>query len=108
MWVYVVCSNSEKEMFFLLAFITASILIACTGGPWTKEGANQNIMIQDLESCEAISKTKGRTEFPEILVYSSMEFEGYSSLQDINLENFSRAKIQYQRDCMLDRGYHIE
>ena len=104
----VVRSNTEKGMFVLLVIITTIILFACTGKQLTREGVNQNILKKDLESCEAIAKVKGRAEFPEILVYSSMEFGGHNILQDINLENFTRAKIQYEWNCLSGRGYHIE
>ena len=74
----------------------------------TKVGVNQKILKQDLKSCKAIAKIKGRAEFPEILVYSSMEFGSHNTLQDINLENFTRASIQYEWNCLSGRGYHIE
>jgi hypothetical protein len=107
----VVRSNTEngiKGMFVLTVIITTIILVACTGTQLTREGVNQKILKKDLKSCEAIAKIKGRSKFPEILVYSPMEFGGNSTLQDINLENFTRAKIQYEWDCLSDRGYHIE
>ena len=93
----------------MLAICIASILSACAAKQWTREGADQKILEQDLGECEATAKMKGRAEFPELRVISSMEFEPNNVIvKDINQDNFTRALLQYYRECMLDKGYSIE
>jgi len=100
--------NVKRGMYTLLAIVAVTILAACAGSQWSREGTNPETMKEDSTACAATAKIRGRTEFPEILVYSSMEFGGRSNLEDINLKNFTRVRIEYERDCMLEMGYHIE
>jgi hypothetical protein len=52
---------------------------------------------------------KAREEFPELLMVSSMEFEpNFISVKDVNLEKYRWARIQHEKECMEDKGYHIE
>lgn len=52
---------------------------------------------------------KAREEFPEMLMVSSMEFEpNYISVKDVNLEKYRWARIQHEKECMVEKGYHIE
>jgi hypothetical protein len=52
---------------------------------------------------------KAREEFPELLLVSSMEFEpNFISVKDVNLEKYRWARIQHEKECMEDKGYHIE
>ena len=105
--------NTKKKMYVLLAICTTSIPLACTGTHWTKEGENQKMMERDQSSCEAIAEIKGRADFPKILMPSSKAIGPGRPVQnanfrDINLKNFTQAKIRYKNECMLDMGYRIE
>ena len=93
----------------LLAVCIASISTACTTKQWAKEGSNQRIQKQDLTDCRSLAEIKAREEYPELLVFSSMEFESnYLSVKDVNLDKYRWARIQHEKECMEGKGYHIE
>jgi hypothetical protein len=100
--------RARKQMLTLVVIIITSIIYACSGTQWAKEGVNQSQMRRDLNSCVAIAKIQGRTEFPEFLVYPSMEFGAHISIRDINHENFVRAKITYESNCMFSMEYRMD
>ena len=101
--------KAEKVRVVLLVICINSILPGCAGKQWAREGTDRKMAQQNLTECEAIAKMQGRADFPELLVVSSMEFEPNNvSAKDINQDNFSRAKLQYLRECMLDKGYSIQ
>ena len=93
----------------LLAVCIASFSTACSTKQWAKEGSNQTLLKQDLTDCRSLAEMKSREEFPELLTFSSKEFESnYLSVKDVNLEKYRWARIQHEKECMEDKGYHIE
>ena len=93
----------------LLAVCIASISTACSSKQWTKEGSNQRLQKQDLTDCRSLAEMKAREEFPELLTFPSTEFESnYFLVKDVNLEKYRWARIQYEKECMKEKGYHIE
>ncbi len=93
----------------LLAVCIASISTACSTKQWAKEDVNQKTQKQDLTDCRSLAEMKAREEFPELLMVSSMEYEpNFISVKDVNLEEYRWARIQHEKECMEDKGYHIE
>ena len=94
---------------FLLAACIVSISTACSTKQWAKEGSSLKIQEQDLTDCRSLAKMKAREEFPELPMVSSMEFEPNDiSVKDINFEKYRWARVQHEKKCMEDKGYHIE
>jgi hypothetical protein len=101
--------STEMVEIVLLAVFVASISTACNTKQWIKEGSDQRIQKQDLTDCRSLAEMKAREEFPEFLTFSSMEFEpNYISIKDANLEKYRWARIQHEKECMEEKGYHIE
>ena len=100
--------SAEMVKVVLLAVCIACVATACSTRQWTREDAEPGAVKRDLADCRSAAETKSRREFPELLVVAPIEFEPYFiTVKAVNLEKYRWARIRYEKECMEEKGYHI-